>query len=242
MSIPHRLTAGLTSHAALCRVASSRTGALHAALAALALGTLLHSAQAQPVYRIVGPDGKVTFSDKPPATGPAGAARAAGAPAATAGGPVPFELRQVINRYPVTLYTSAKCAPCDAARAFLTSRGVPFTEKTVNSNDDINALQRLFGDGTLPAASIGTQQLKGYSDAEWTQYLDAAAYPKTSLLSAGYRNAPATPLVAVQRPADAGSASTTTGSGSSQAAAEGRPTRPAPAPAAATENPAGIRF
>lgn len=213
------------------------------AWAALAMGLLLQAAQAQPVYRIVGPDGKVTFSDKPPVTGTTTTARTSSAPNSTAGGTLPFELRQVVNRYPVTLYTSAKCGPCDTARAFLTGRGVPFTEKTVTSNEDINSLQRLFGDTTLPSATIGSQQLKGYSDAEWAQYLDAAAYPKTSLLPAAYRNVPATPLVAVQRPAESNNPTGAAAApGTDSQAADRRLGRPAAPPPAPSENPAGIRF
>lgn len=227
---------------AAARQAAPRAMPLYALLAALAVGGLLQETQAQTVYRIVGPDGKVTFSDKPPTTGPATPARTAGGTSAAGGGALPFELRQVASRYPVTLYTAAKCEPCTTARAFLTARGVPFTEKTVTSNDDINSLQRLLGDTTLPAASIGSQQLKGYSDAEWAQYLDAAGYPKTSVLPAGYRNVPATPLVAVQRPPEAGSPGATAAADGAGGNADRRLGRPAPAAPAPDENPAGIRF
>ncbi len=136
----------------------------------LAAGTLapLH---AQQVYRIVGPDGKVTFSDKPPLDAKAGAQAAT--PAATAGGgtgaALPFELRNVVNRYPVTLYTGPNCAPCNSGRSFLSGRGIPFSERTVNTNDDIEALQRLSGSTSLPFLTIGGQQMKGYSEVEWGQ-------------------------------------------------------------------------
>src|SRR3954469_12394830 len=151
--------------------------------AAIALATVACAAGAQSVYRIVGPDGKVTFADKPPATPGAKADAAAFTPlGGTAGGNpnLPFELRQVASRYPVTLYTGTDCAPCGSARAYLASRGVPFTEKTVSTNDDIAALQRLSGGNSLPFLTIGGQQIRGYSDAEWGQYLSAAGYPGKS--------------------------------------------------------------
>ena len=95
-------------------------------LASLLLVLACAGAQAQGVYRIVGPDGKVTFSDRPPADANAQPARVgAEAPSAT-NGELPFALRQVASRFPVTLYTGADCAPCTAARNLLTSRGVPF--------------------------------------------------------------------------------------------------------------------
>lgn len=190
--------------------------------------------QAQTVYRVVGPDGKVTFSDKPPvsaanatATGSTGRAAAAGGP------PLPFELRQVVSRYPVTLYTASNCAPCGAGRALLASRGVPFTERTVTTAEDSEALIRISGENSLPFLTIGTQQIKGYSDAEWTQFLSAAGYPNTSLLPASFRNPAATPLVAVQKPAEPKA---------DNAAAPSAPSQPArPAPSNAS-NPAGITF
>lgn len=171
---------------------------------ALALAVAcLAPAQAQQVFRIVGPDGKVTFSDRPPAAGNAGNAGAAAGVITGAAGAVggtaalPFELRQVVGQYPVTLYTSENCAPCASARSLLTTRGVPFAEKTVSTADDNQALRRISGDASLPFATIGSQQLKGFSDGEWTQYLNAAGYPPSSVLPASYRAPAAAPLVTV---------------------------------------------
>jgi glutaredoxin len=196
-------------------------------------------AQAQTVYRIVGPDGRVTFSDKPPVakdktSDKVTATDRSGRPLDVAGASLPFELRQVATRFPVTLYTASTCAPCAAGRNQLTSRGVPFTERTVNTNDDIDALQRLSGENSLPFLTIGGQKIKGYSDTEWTQFLDAAGYPATSQLPGNYRHSPAAPLVAVQKPAPTPPAQADT-----PQTASASPAAPPPAPPA---NPAGIRF
>lgn len=195
--------------------------------------------QAQQVYRSVGPDGKVTFSDQPPP--PASNAKVSATTAGSTGAEVPvalpFELRQIAAKYPVTLYTGDNCAPCGAGRSLLTSRGIPFTEKTVTTNEDVQTLQRLSGDSSLPFMTIGSQQLKGFSDAVWTQYLNAAGYPGSSVLPSGYRPPAPTPLVAVAKaatPAAAASASTT----SQNETAE----RPVPPTATPADNPAGIKF
>ena len=202
---------------------------LAAMLASLALaGTAAH---AQQVYRIVGPDGKVTFSDRAPDTQLAPTTtRGGGAPAADAA--LPYELRQVATRYPVTLYTSNDCQPCNSARNLLIGRGVPFSERTITTSEDVEAFKRLSGGTSLPFGTIGAQQLQGFSDAEWTQYLDLAGYPKQSQLPANYRRPAATPLVAVvEKKAPA-------------AEPEARP-QPESAPAVPTKtpaNPAGIVF
>lgn len=201
-----------------------------ASLALLASGLL----QAQTVYRVVGPDGKVTFSDKPPANAANVTATGAGGRAVGVGGPpLPFELRQVVSRYPVTLYTASNCAPCGAGRALLSSRGVPFTEKTVTTAEDSEALVRLSGESSLPFLTIGAQQIKGYSDAEWTQFLNAAGYPNNSVLPASFRNPPATPLVTLQKPAEPKV------DNAAAPIAPSQPARPAPNDAS---NPAGITF
>jgi glutaredoxin len=206
---------------------------LAALLAGSALLSFTTGAQAQTIYRIVGADGKVTFSDKPPASAEQGKIAGTGVGAAGAAGntSLPFELRQVVSKYPVTLYTAADCAPCGAGRALLSNRGVPFSERTVATTEDATALQRLSGDSSLPFLTIGSQRIKGYSDSEWVQYLDAAGYPKASLLPAGFRNAPAAPLVSVQKPA--------------APKAEEKPPAPVdttPTPGPSPSNPAGITF
>ena len=205
------------------------------ALAVIAGVLLSPLAQAQQVYRIVGPDGKVTFSDQPPPAAGAGkvstANTSAGGAAASTG--LPFELRQVASKYPVTLYSGENCGPCGSARAMLINRGIPFSERTVNTNEDIRALQRLSGNTSLPFATIGSQQLKGFSDMEWTQFLNAAGYPATSVLPSSYRPPAAAPLVSIATPPAA------TNGAAARPAAEPAPVAPPP-PAA--DNPAGIKF
>lgn len=208
-------------------------------LASLLLTLACASAQAQGVYRIVGPDGKVTFSDRPPADAPAPQTlrSAATAPAGASGNDaLPYELKQIVARFPVTLYTGNDCAPCNSARNALILRGVPFTERTVSTNEDIDALQRLSGGASLPFGTIGGQQLAGFSDTEWTQYLNAAGYPQQSQLPGHYRRPAPAPLVAVK----------TVEPVAPKAAApapQRAPRPPAPVNEGPTpSNPAGIRF
>ncbi|MDP3651245.1 MAG: glutaredoxin family protein [Rhodoferax sp.] len=210
----------------------------HSALALMlgsaALWCAAAGVQAQTIYRIVGADGKVTFSDKPPVSSDQGKVAGTGVganAAASSSTALPFELRQVVAKYPVTLYTSAKCAPCDVGRALLISRGVPFNERTVTTAEDTESLQRISGENSLPFLTIGGQRIKGMSDSEWTQYLDAAGYPKTSQLPASYKNTAPAPLVSLQKPAPPPKAEEKT-------AAPNTARQPAANPA----NPAGIQF
>ena len=208
-----------------------------ACAAALMMGSPV---QAQTIYRVMGADGKITFSDQRPsstanatATGKGG--QTVGTLGSGGGGPaLPFELNQVAGKFPVTLYSGSGCSPCDAGRAMLSARGIPFTEKTVSTQEDSEALKRISGETSLPFLTIGGQQIRGYSDMEWAQFLNAAGYPKSSTLPASYRNGVATPLVAVQKQ--------TPTENTEAKPAQRAPAEPNRAPANNSSNPAGIKF
>ena len=204
---------------------------------AVLLVALAAAAQAQTLYRIVGPDGRVTYADRPQAVSGARSAApiAAANPVLTASA-LPYELRNVVQKYPLTLYTGSNCEPCAAARSLLGARGVPFAERTITTSEDVEALGRLSGDSNLPFATLGTQQIKGFSEMEWTRYLDAAGYPKQSQLPANYN--PPVPTALAPRTAPA----PTEQPPAAPRAPSLAPTPPAVAPAPSPSNPAGIRF
>jgi glutaredoxin len=183
---------------------------------------------AQQVYKSVDKNGRVTYSEVPPLPGSGDKLTADSA----SSGSLPYALQQVVSRYPVTLYTTADCGPCINARLMLTQRGVPFKERTVSSNEDIDAFKKLNTENTFPLATIASQQLKGYEETEWTKYLDAAGYPKSSTLPRNYKNAEATSLTPKKAAEKV------------EKTAADKPTvaKPASTPQEPINNPAGIRF
>ncbi len=189
---------------------------------------------AQAVYRSVGPDGRVTYSDQPPpADAPANGAKkpvASDTDNTSTAGNLPYTLRQVTAQFPVTLYSGPGCGPCNTGRALLASRGVPFAEYTVSTVQDAAALARIAGSSALPFVTIGGQHLQGFSDTEWNQYLDLAGYPKQSQLPSSYRNTPAVPLTQPEPEPEPTVAPRTPAP------------RPAPRPRPTPDNPAGIQF
>jgi len=184
-------------------------------------------------YKVVGPDGKITYTDRPPTTTegklvPLTAKAGSGTTASDA--PLPLELRQPAARYPVTLYTiSGACELCSSARQLLRQRGIPYAEKQVLSAEDGEALERLSGGRDIPTLGIGSQTLRGLASEVWASYLDAAGYPRESRLPPNYVYAAPTPITvarnATVRPADAAASAA-----------------PAEAPAAPPPNPTGIKF
>jgi glutaredoxin len=187
---------------------------------------------AQQVYKSVDKNGRITYSEVPPAPGSENKLTAGSA----SSGSLPYALQQVVSRYPVTLYTTADCGPCINARLMLTQRGVPFAERTISSNEDIAAYKKLNSDNNFPLATIAGQQLKGYEEGEWTKYLDAAGYPKSSTLPRNYRNTEATSLTP-KKVVEKSEKEVT------EKPAPARLARPAAAaPQEPNNNPAGIKF
>ncbi len=184
---------------------------VYTTLSALVGMTLAGHAQAQ-LYRIVAPDGTVTYSDRPLTTGAAPLGKASATASAPAAGTasnssspstntqsLPYPLRQATAKYPVVLYSGNSCTPCDGGRGLLQTRGIPFTERTITTREDVDALKRQMGDDSLPYLTVGNQKIKGFSSDEWQQYLDAAGYPTRSMLPVGYKNPPASALVTVKK-------------------------------------------
>ena len=192
------------------------------------------SAQAQ--YKVIGPDGKVTYTDRPPATSASKVTSLGnrGTAAGSTDAALPLELRQPAARYPVTLYTvTGSCEPCEAARQLLRQRGVPYAEKQVVGPEDSEALERLSGGRDAPTLAIGTQMMRGLAPEVWGSYLDAAGYPRESRLPPGYQYAAATPIV------ERRDASAPTAAARPPAP---RASQPEAAPAPAPANPSGIKF
>ena len=214
-------------------------------LPSLACGVLLLAASAAALgqYKVVGPDGRITYTDRAsdatreavrvqPIRAATENAGSAGLPASAASS-LPYALRQVAERFPVTLYTRAGCPVCDRGREALRQRGIPFAERTVGTDADVLALQRIEGLREVPLLRIGAQQLRGYNELEWGSYLDAAGYPPVSQLPAGWRGSEPAPLVSAAAPRQAEAA---------RPPAPVAPPEPARLPPALEAAPGGIRF
>ncbi len=175
---------------------------------------VMSSANAQ--YKWIDADGNIGYGDHVPTTaakilkGPRGFKSEkdhGGAPEAKAKQQpeqeLPPRLARIVDRFPVTLYTTTACAPCDMARQHLKRRGVPYAERTVSTGRDIQAFSELgFNPDTgIPVLVVGEDKRTGYHAAQWNQLLGSSGYPKKSALPAGYEFAEAEALsVASQSP------------------------------------------
>ena len=154
------------------------------AAAAFALVAATAAAQGQ-TYKWKDAAGVTHYSDTPPAKGTAQVLRPDSQPVTSPS--LPYELARAVRLHPVTLYTTAGCDACDQGRALLRARGIPFAEKTVNTAEDREQLQRAGGKDELPLLVVGNRPVTGFAAGTWNEALDAASYPRKSVLPPNYR-------------------------------------------------------
>lgn len=152
-------------------------------LTAFSLLVFALAAQAQ-LYRWTDENGNVHYTDTQP---PANAknvqrkesARAGGAEASAA--QHSYALQQAVKNFPVTIYTSKDCGkPCKEGLDFLKKRGVPYTEKVVATQDEIDELVKLAGAPRVPVMVVGVVVQKDFEEHAWNEALDTAGYPKAA--------------------------------------------------------------
>jgi len=140
-------------------------------------------AGAQTTYRWTDQvSGQTVFSDQPPPPGTPGVVKL-GKEASDNQPQVPYATRQAAEKYPVTLYTAASCTdPCVQARDLLNQRGVPFTEKMLNTEEDQAEFAKQMGskEVMVPSLIVGQQRFRGLESGAWNNLLDLAGYPKSA--------------------------------------------------------------
>lgn len=146
----------------------------------LLMGLLIGAnVQAAELYRSVDSSGKVHYSDRP-LQGSEDVEELKLGKEPPSGEELPYETQRAMQNFPVTLYTFPDCGGlCEHARDLLVKRGIPFTEKSLVTQEDMSAFRKDSGDNRLPALSIGKTWLKGVQAEQWNNELDYAGYPKS---------------------------------------------------------------
>jgi glutaredoxin len=148
----------------------------------------LHLPASAQVYKWTDAQGTVHYTDTPPPQQRASQLKTP-PPGETGQAALPYELARAVKANPVTLYTTTRsaCAGCDQGRALLHARGIPYTEKTVDTDEDKEQLRQLAGKLELPLLVVGSRKVAGFQDAAWQAALSAAAYPRSPQLPSGYQ-------------------------------------------------------
>lgn len=151
----------------------------------LALGLLLVSqlTLAQTTYRWVDKDGKVNFSDRPPPPSEqVKDAKERELPALGPAAPIMSPaMRQAVADFPLRLFVSPSCGGgCSDALKFLNERKLPFSQKSLQTAEEIEAFKTETGQGapSVPTLMVGRRVLAGFQSSAWSEMLDLAGYPK----------------------------------------------------------------
>lgn len=152
---------------------------------------LFGSVQAEGLFRWVDKEGKVHYGDRPEDDAVKAEQKKFSAPPVS-DEYLSYETRQAKQNFPVTLYVSANCGdPCTQARTLLSKRAIPYAEKNLVTQEDIDAFKVITGGNSVPALTIGRARLSGFEADRWNYELNTAGYPKT----APYGSRPAKPAV-----------------------------------------------
>jgi len=137
---------------------------------------------AQTTYRWIDKaTGQTVYSDQAPPPGAINVVKSTGGERSDEP-QLPYATRQAAEKFPVTLYTAANCVEiCKQARDLLNGRGIPFTEKMMQTEEETAELAKKLGsEASVPSLIVGQQNFKGLEPSAWNNLLDLAGYPKSA--------------------------------------------------------------
>ena len=145
-------------------------------------------AQDQSAYRWVDKDGRVHYSDQPPMPAEASKSEHRRFVSGTTDdvSAEAISMKRALRDFPLTLYTAPTCKEgCQLAREFLGQRNIPYSEKTIQTREDLDGFRNYTGltDPIVPlllAGGIGGKVEKGFEANAWRKFLEASGYPGKS--------------------------------------------------------------
>lgn len=143
------------------------------ALAAVLLAAAGAPLHAQTLYKSIGPDGKVVYSDQPPTTGKLEKTLDVQTLPNTA---IPPEVLKEMERLKkegkttaaaplggTVLFSATWCGYCRQAKAHLAQRGITYRDFDIDTPDGRTAFVQFAGGGGVPFLIKNGEKLRGYS-------------------------------------------------------------------------------
>ena len=148
---------------------------------AVAFGIAAGAASAQsPMYKVVGPDGRVTYTnEKPPAGAKASVIESrvnsySGPPVVS--GKAPASKAPAAARPEIRMYATDWCGYCRQARQYFAQRGIRFTEVDIEKSPAGRAEYDRLGVRGVPVILVGAQRMVGFSEQSMSQLLKSTGY------------------------------------------------------------------
>jgi len=158
--------------------------------AVLAVVLAAFAAPAWAQYKWVDENGQASYGDQPPKDARKVERLDGVASAQQSDDPLsilPFEIQRAAKNLPVVLYARSDCPACVDARALLRGHSVPYVERTIATQEDIEAFHRMGGQDMLPVVSIGHELLRGFNLTMWNDALAVAGYPQGVPMPQGWK-------------------------------------------------------
>lgn len=135
---------------------------------------------AQQVYRWVDATGRVQYSDQPPPPGTKNVQEKNVGGNSIQNNDLSLVAQDAQKKNPVTMYVSECGDSCDAAKAYLNKRGIPYTMVDPTRSLELNKkFKEETGGQVVPVLKVGEKRLSGWNESTWASALDTAGYPKT---------------------------------------------------------------
>ncbi|MDP3032408.1 MAG: glutaredoxin family protein [Rhodocyclaceae bacterium] len=130
------------------------------------------------LYKSVGPDGKISYSDQPPRQGQVVMTRTFEVGPSTS---LPPSAADQLERMKsaktaaapaagVVLYSAAWCGYCQKAKAYLADKRIPYREVDIDTKDGLATFAQAGGGKGVPLLTAGTQRVQGFSVAAYNAF------------------------------------------------------------------------
>jgi glutaredoxin len=147
---------------------------------------LCSAAHAEKLYKVVGPDGKITYTDRPPEDGKSKISTmeiqsAPSTPLPDAVLKYQAELQKSMqNRLAAAkemgsigtpvLFSAAWCGYCTKAKAYLSAKKINYREVDIDTEDGAKSYFEAGGKTGIPLLVAGAKRQQGFSDASYDSF------------------------------------------------------------------------
>lgn len=155
-------------------------------LALLCVVALCAAAHAETLYKVIGPDGKITYTDRPPEDGKSKATtmQIQSAPST----PLPDSVlkyqaelqKSMQNRLAAAkemgsmgtpvLFSAAWCGYCTKAKSYLAAKKIGYREVDIDTEDGAKAYFEAGGKKGIPLLVAGSKRQQGFSEASYDSF------------------------------------------------------------------------